>query len=298
MTTPTASTTGSGQAGATKSTPIYDHVLDDPLYKKEVYEPEADSFLLLDALDLDRAAIRDQASNGGVVRILEIGCGSGIAVTHAAMIAVMLDGAAQNGDESAGPRRAACMAIDVNPIALKATRTTFERSIPASIRCGRTADSRTADGDIPDAASAASRASIELVRGDLMMPLSMRAKFDVLIFNPPYVPTSVDELNEAVADARREKSWICAAWAGGPAGRLVVDRVLPVLHHLLEPVTGAAYIIALNENLMEDMIAMVEHFSQGRLTGSVFLSRWTGEKLNVLKFFWRREVDGDNAKAP
>jgi methylase of polypeptide subunit release factors len=60
---------------------------------------------------------------------------------------------------------------------------------------------------------------------------------DVLVFNPPYVPTSAEEALEGQGAAD-----LCAAWAGGPRGRVVLDRLLPRIGELLSP-TGVFYLV-------------------------------------------------------
>ena len=74
---------------------------------------------------------------------------------------------------------------------------------------------------------------IELVEGDLL-PFRSQIKFDIVLFNPPYVPTEANELDSR--DLR-------AAWAGGKDGREMIDRAFPVVavrrFNLLDPDAGS-----------------------------------------------------------
>ncbi|MCW4046284.1 MAG: class I SAM-dependent methyltransferase [Candidatus Bathyarchaeota archaeon] len=60
------------------------------------------------------------------------------------------------------------------------------------------------------------RGNIDFVRSDLFTGFSEAAKFDVVLFNAPYLPT---EPNEGA-------SWLERSWAGGPAGRQIIDRFI------------------------------------------------------------------------
>jgi len=58
---------------------------------------------------------------------------------------------------------------------------------------------------------------MDLVRGDLFQPLKSDEKFDLILFNPPYLPTPERE---------GRRGWLEKAWSGGPSGRRVIDRFL------------------------------------------------------------------------
>ena len=54
------------------------------------------------------------------------------------------------------------------------------------------------------------------VQGDLFTPLKAEGKFDLILFNSPYLPTEPTE----------DKAWLGRAWAGGVAGRQIIDRFI------------------------------------------------------------------------
>ena len=58
---------------------------------------------------------------------------------------------------------------------------------------------------------AASKVEVRL--GDLFGPILETEKVDVILFNAPYLPSRPKE----------EKAWISRAWAGGRAGRQIID---------------------------------------------------------------------------
>lgn len=55
---------------------------------------------------------------------------------------------------------------------------------------------------------------IEFRRGDLFQSIKPGEKFSLILFNAPYLPSEPHE----------ERSWIGKAWAGGPDGRIIIDR--------------------------------------------------------------------------
>ncbi|PIC30667.1 hypothetical protein B9Z55_021834 [Caenorhabditis nigoni] len=111
---------------------------------------------------------------------------------------------------------------------------------------------------------------IDVVRTDLFAGLeNLVGKVDVLLFNPPYVPTEEEP-----------KSNIELTYAGGRTGRSTLDRLLPRVPELLSP-RGVFYLVALHSNDIPSLLK--EHAEQ--MTASVSMERRCGiEHLYILKF--------------
>jgi len=60
------------------------------------------------------------------------------------------------------------------------------------------------------------RSKMAFVQGDLFTPLREEEKFDVFLFNAPYLPT----------DDTEGDSWLDRAWKGGATGRQIIDRFI------------------------------------------------------------------------
>ena len=133
-----------------------------PCDPAQVYQPEADTFLLLEAA-------QDEAKPGD--RVLEIGTGSG-------RIACAL------------LRTCDVVATDINPHA---------------VFCAR-------------------NAGLNVVRCDLFSGL--RGRFDLILFNPPYLPTRPEE---------RIDDWLEYALDGGITGRDTIGRFAAAVGGVLSP---------------------------------------------------------------
>lgn len=110
---------------------------------------------------------------------------------------------------------------------------------------------------------------------------------DVILFNPPYVPTSMEELEDAIL----KKDVITAAWCGGIKGRVVLDRFLSSLPTYLS-CPGVCYVVLIRENDVEDvkrfvLEAFAEHAAamkkQEVVTFESVIERYTGEHLGVYR---------------
>ncbi|XP_053692523.1 uncharacterized protein LOC128740973 [Sabethes cyaneus] len=101
---------------------------------------------------------------------------------------------------------------------------------------------------------------VEVVNMDLLSGFGSRM-IDLLIFNPPYVPTSEEqtetELEEQIDQFTSEGYGLVKSWAGGLDGMVVTDRVLRDLDRLLSP-NGVFYLLLLKENKPDKIKARLE----------------------------------------
>ncbi|KAJ7693678.1 S-adenosyl-L-methionine-dependent methyltransferase [Mycena rosella] len=120
---------------------------------------------------------------------------------------------------------------------------------------------------------------LQLVNTSLANPLLARLhkSVDIIVFNPPYVPTIRDEVSAAQLD--RE---IGGSWAGGEDGMQVTDTFFPQVDNLLAP-HGRFYLVAVAQNNIPDIQRrMQEDYA---LESKVVLQRRAGrEHLSVLRF--------------
>jgi release factor glutamine methyltransferase len=168
--------------------------------------------------------------------ILEIGCGTGVATVYVA----------QHLKES----KAMYHMTDVNPQALQVgLQTAVENGIPAE--------------------------RILIHECDLASAV-LTTRMDVILFNPPYVPTPDDEVGS---------KGIEASWAGGERGRRVIDRALPQFVQLLRPETGQAYMITVDDN---EPFELAQEFAKLGLVMVPWLRRRArNEYLTVQRITWK-----------
>lgn len=113
--------------------------------------------------------------------------------------------------------------------------------------------------------------SVESVLSDLASNLHP-GLVDVLIFNPPYVPTPSEEVCGRGIEA---------AWAGGRLGREVIDKFLPKIPTLLSP-SGVCYLLLVQDNKPTEIQAILR--SSYQLQSDVIMRRQAkNEHLLVLR---------------
>ncbi|KAF8905451.1 S-adenosyl-L-methionine-dependent methyltransferase [Gymnopilus junonius] len=120
---------------------------------------------------------------------------------------------------------------------------------------------------------------VNVVNGSLTTPFQNRLahKIDVIVFNPPYVPT----LEKEASDAQHSGN-IGGAWAGGTDGMRITNVLLRQIDSLLSS-AGRFYLVALKQNNIPEIIETMQ--DQYNLTGEVLLQRRAGrEHLFIICF--------------
>jgi release factor glutamine methyltransferase len=111
---------------------------------------------------------------------------------------------------------------------------------------------------------------------DLATMLQMNHSIDLLLFNPPYVVTSTEEIMQPSS-----KYLLHLAWAGGLKGREVTDRLLGTLDDTLSH-KSLFYLVIIEENDPEEISKLLS--LQG-FQGQIIASRKVrNEKLHVMRF--------------
>ena len=252
-----------------------------------VYEPSDDTYLLIDAIGTDidtmEAERCDQKEHDGnidnsnvEITTLEIGCGTGVPTVYLAMrlrgagkgnhhqvVAEKKDAANANNHDNTmvkNSTHATHFVTDINPEAIRITKSTAEMNgLPGS-------DVRAFQCD--------------LASGILQQ---LENKVDILIFNPPYVPTPDEEVGS---------TGIEASWAGGINGRVVLDRALPQIARLMAFPQGVAYIVVVDDNYPEQIAQTMDN-NYGIKVIPWLRRRARNEFLTILKMTTTRKFGSD-----
>jgi len=104
------------------------------------------------------------------------------------------------------------------------------------------------------------KSEIDAIHASLTGPLSTRLRnsVDLLIFNPPYVPTESTESQQG-----QEHGQISSSWAGGFDGMEVTNGLLRESETLLSA-GGRFYLVAVNRNNIPDLAEIVEIWNEYR----------------------------------
>ena len=220
---------------------------------QQVYVPAEDTFLLLDALEMELDAISATGNLRGdsaKATCIELGSGSGCVSTFLAQQLLK--------DLQFSKWHFYC--TDINAAAVEATRMTMH-----------------VNGIQSSAFTVVNDNFCDSIERQLC------GNCDIMIFNPPYVVTSTEELQDPSFDASLSK-----AWAGGIDGREVIDdflfkRKIPI--KMLRNPGGVLYLVVINANRPDEIIRQC-HDLLG-LKGHVVVKRKCGrEYLHILKLYF------------
>jgi release factor glutamine methyltransferase len=122
----------------------------------------------------------------------------------------------------------------------------------------------------PHAVRTARDRGVDVIRADLFNGICDR--FDLVLFNPPYLPTLPDE---------RMNDWIEFALDGGPDGRTVIRRFLSGVSRVLAP-GGRCLLLVSSLTGIPEVCMLIE---QSGFTPEVFMEELVeGENLLVIRF--------------
>jgi release factor glutamine methyltransferase len=238
---------------------------------ERVYEPAEDSYLLLDTLSSEAEKTFLQCRFSGTPTaspsplVVEIGTGSGVVLSFVDAHAGTLFG--REDVLTAG--------VDVNRYACEATVQTVN-----VVEQEHAAQCKTHGIYLGN------------VVGDLGSPLRPSI-VDVLIFNPPYVPTpDLPEL-PALSDSLVKPSFeddshlLALSYAGGVDGMETTDRLLDALPGILSNERGCAYILLCAQNKPENVKQRIRSWGSqwGVETVGTSGKKAGWEKLQIIRIF-------------
>lgn len=237
-----------------------------------IYEPAEDSFLLLDTLSSNSETtwLKSRLSSSGrhhkhqqTPLVVEVGAGSGVVIAFLTAHASRIFGTA-----------ILALGLDVNRDACMATAVTVEKASAAAV-----------PHDDPQSIYLSS------ICGDLVQCI-LPHSVDVLVFNPPYVPTeSLPAVPgtgaEVEDDFERASHLLSLAYAGGRRGMETTDRLLEMLPAILSE-RGVGYVLLCRQNGPEEVKERIRGWDTGwhaeTVGSSGMKAGW--EKLQVIRI-WR-----------
>eukprot|EP01035_Chromulina_nebulosa_P017554 gene17554-23118_t len=117
--------------------------------------------------------------------------------------------------------------------------------IISEIGCGSATDINPYALELTNRTAQSNKCKIDTIRTTFLNSLQVDKKIDILLFNPPYVPTDNNEVNFDYLT--NNYNCIEASWAGGENGRLIINQFLPLISTYLSH-NGICYLVLVQEN--------------------------------------------------
>lgn len=257
-----------------------------------IYEPSEDSYLFLDTLAsaseskwlserFQKEAGSPNASTDPVPLVVEAGTGSG----------VVLGFVAAQAQAIFGRRDILTLGTDVNRNACLATRET----VSLAIKSNQTKDAA-------DLSSTLQTVHASSITADLCTSLRP-GSVDVLLFNPPYVPTEdlprlpTESDNDPAITKEMSRSakfdsdsfFLSLTYAGGADGMETTNRLLDAIPSILSK-RGVAYVLLCKQNRPDEVKEQIRAWGGGwnaETAGSSGMQAgW--EKLVIVRI-WKKE---------
>lgn len=219
-----------------------------------VYEPAEDSFLLLDTLSSpSETAFLSSRFTTTTPLILEVGPGSGVVLAFLTAHAYTIF----------NTRHILALGVDVNTFACTSTLKTVSRAIT-------------------ETTPQESGTFLTALQGDLTSPLRP-GQVDVLVFNPPYVPTPdlpplppvSSSPSTTTTTFAQDSHLLELSYAGGKDGMETTDRLVDALPAILSN-RGCAYILLCAQNKPEEVKERIRQWPSG---GDGHSGNWKAETV-------------------
>ncbi|PYH46530.1 S-adenosylmethionine-dependent methyltransferase [Aspergillus saccharolyticus JOP 1030-1] len=248
-----------------------------------IYEPAEDSYLFLDTLSSasESAWLTQHFASGPSPTILEVGSGSGVVLAFVVANSPTILGRADVLSLSTDLNRAACLA----------TRETVVRAIAQQQE--QQQQQQQADPESqpnPHTSSSAQNTTsiksqhLSSLQTNLATPLRP-GSIDLLLFNPPYVPTDTlprapapedfpepSSTESRSAQFERASYLLSLTYAGGKDGMEITEHLLADLPRVLSA-RGVAYVLLCAQNRPREVVERIRGWGTGTGTGE----RWCAE---------------------
>nr|PVC52523.1 hypothetical protein MACL_00000715 [Theileria orientalis] len=210
----------------------YSHLYTD-YYKDKVYLPSEDTFFFVDILHNEFKNIFEKNPR----LILELGSGSGYITTY---LLKMFKSHENDTHSETNVSMPFCVCVDINKYAAESTNNMLK--------------------------SNGVKSYCDSICMDMFSNIN-KVKFDMIIFNPPYVPGTAEDGNDVLD----------MAWNGGKDGSETIIRFIKTIDNYLDK-EGCAYLLLEERNKVDEIVKTIRRTNHGIEAGSLIVINSTGSR--------------------